>query len=232
MRLLRLATPVLLLLFPVFGSYASNSKGDDVDAILTNVQKATRGITTVHAGIYQEKRFGGIGGSEKYNGDLLFKHTSPSMDRLRVRYYTGSEVTNDLSVIGDDVVFYQPRIKQAIVTKRSKQANKKPEYGFIASPYVSVPQLKAQYNITYLRDESLASGKAAVLDLTPKDLGGSQVKKVVIWVDRNVWLPMQYQVTEKNADVTTYSINNMTTPKIADKEFKIDLPKGTKLINQ
>jgi outer membrane lipoprotein-sorting protein len=229
----RIIALVLATLIAILSGSAGICAGPngDLDTILSNMQVSAQKIHSIHANIHQETRFGSIGGFEKYDGEIWFKHVGLHHDQMRMKYFSGKDVTTDLWVNGDNIVFYQPRIKQAIKTTRGKQAGKKSEYGVIATPYVSVPDLKTQYNVVYVKDEAVGSNRTAVLELTPK--AKSDVTKVVLWVDRSSWLPVQYQVTRTNTDVLTYTLSNTKRDeKIEAKVFEANLPAGIKVIEQ
>jgi outer membrane lipoprotein-sorting protein len=225
-------TLTAILLVIQTASYAIGPPAAELDMILSNMQKASAGLTFVQSKFHEDRRFGSIGGGEHYDGQIYFKHGARGGDKFRVQALKGSTVTEDLWVNGKDAVFYQPQAHQVIKTTTDKQANQHPEYGFIANPYISVPKLKAQYDISYLRDDPSPSGsKTAVLELRPKQQ--SAVTNLVIWVDRNSWLPVKYQTSQSNGDVLTYSLSNIAVNQpIPDKTFTPDYPHGTAVINQ
>ncbi|HEY6330666.1 MAG TPA: outer membrane lipoprotein-sorting protein [Blastocatellia bacterium] len=213
-------------------SYAFAAPVAELDTILANMQKAGAGLTSIQTKFHEDRRFGSIGGGEQYDGQIYFRHGAKSADKIRVQSLKGSTVTEDLWVNGNDAFFYQPQAHQVIITTTNKQAADHPEYGFVANPYVSVPKLKAQYDISYLGDESLPSGsKAAVLQLIPKTK--SAVTKLVIWVDRQSWLPVKYQTNQSNGDTLTYTLGVIAVDKkIPDDTFKPVWPHGTNVIHQ
>jgi len=225
------STLAVLLMMGVAAAGALSSPNGDLDAILNNMQRSAKTIKTIHANIHQERHFGSIGGSEKYDGEIFFRQVGPNADKVRLRYFATGEVSKDLWVNGDRVVFFQPKINQAIETSLQRQAGKKSEFGFIASPYVSVPQLKAKYNVAYVKEDAVAGVQASVLELTPKT--ASDVTKIVLWVDRRSWLPVQYQVTQRNGDVSTYTLTNMeANGKLPNDTFQVSLPRGVTTIKQ
>lgn len=211
-------------------SYALGPRVAELDTILAKMQKAAGALTTIETSFHEDRRFGSIGGGEQYDGQIYFKHGAKG-DMVRLKSLKGQTVTEDLWVNGNNAVFYQPQANQAFITTTDKQANEHPEYGFIANPYVSVPKMKAQYDISYLKDEPLPTAPStAVLVMIPKQK--SAVTKLIVWVDRTSWLPVQYQTSQSNGDVLTYTLSNTTVGKpIPDKIFKPDLPHGTNIIH-
>jgi len=204
-----------------------------VDQILSKMHATARTIKTYSAKLLQEKRNTQIGGRPQvYRGDLAYRHEPQNRDRGRIKYYDSSgDVYQDLVVDGDKITLYQPRIGQAIITSRKAQAQKNPDFAFIATPYVSVAALKQDYQIVYSRDENVDSVSTAVLDLTPKAHGS--ITGCSLWVDQSSWLPIKYRATEQRGEITTITFSGVqVNPSLPRDAFKLDLPKGTKLINK
>src|SRR5262249_39054207 len=122
-----------------------------VDQILSKMHSTAKTIRTYSAKLLQEKRNTQIGGRPQvYRGDLAYRHEAQNRDKGRIKYYDSSgDVYQDLVVDGDKITLYQPRIGQAIITSRKAQAQKNPDFAFIATPYVSVAALKQDYQIVY-----------------------------------------------------------------------------------
>src|SRR5215470_18424444 len=193
---MRKPTILTALLIAIVGSTAAFSRPDaKADQILSQMHEKSRKLSTIQASIAQLKRFA-IGAKETYSGILYFKHEGPNKEKIRITYKSGGQVTNDLLIDGDKITLYQPKIKQAIVTSRSKQAEQNPEYDFLSAPYGSVPGLKKRYTITYVRDEPVGAFSTSVIQLTPT--GKSSFSTVTFWIDQATWLPVQYRVDERN----------------------------------
>jgi outer membrane lipoprotein-sorting protein len=199
------------------------------DQILNQMHAKSKSLSTIQASIVQLKRFQIVSKPETYLGVLYFKHEGPNKDKIRIKYQSGGQVTNDLLIDGDKITLYQPKIKQAIITSRSKQAEQNPEYDFLAAPYGSVPDLKSRYTITYVRDEPVGVFSTSVIQLIP--VGKSSFTKVTFWVDQASWLPVQYKVDEQTGDTTTLTLSSIKrNDQVPADAFKIELPKGTNKI--
>lgn len=197
----------------------------NLDEVLANMERAARSIKTIEAELRQEKRDMQIGGKEVYTGKIYFQHSGKNQDKLRINYSIPEGQV--VAVVGDNITLYQPRINQVILTTRKAQASQNQEFSFIATPYKSVPELKSQFNIVYAGDE----GSAAKLELTPK--GASSAKKVTLWVDQSLWLPIKYQVVETNNNVTTFTLSNLKQSAGASGDtFKVTWPSGTKVVRR
>lgn len=206
---------------PIGESHA-NSK---LDEILGNMQKAASTITSIHASFDQLSRDPNIGGLEKYQGEVFFKHVAKGNDKVKIVYSIPRGQT--VWVVGETITLYQAEIKQAIITTRAAAASKGDEFAFIATPYTSIPELKRQYNIEYAGDEQ----GMAKLDLTPK--AKSSIRKLTWWVDQTTWMPMKSTVVEASGKPTTFILNSVKKNQgVSDSTFKVDLPKDTKTIRR
>lgn len=209
----------------VFGNKAiANGK---LDEVLANMERAAKTIRSIEAEMRQEKRDMQIGGKEVYAGTIYFMHDK-KCDKVRINYTLPKGQV--VAVLCNDIYLYQPSINQEIITTRQAQASKNQEFSFIATPYKSVPELKSQYNIEYVGDEQSGSASTAKLDLTPK--GPSSAKKLTLWVDQSTWLPIKYQVVEKNNNVTTFTLSNIKRNEKLSAEFKVTVAPGTKVVRQ
>jgi outer membrane lipoprotein-sorting protein len=207
---------------PSTGSRA-NSKLDD---ILANMQKAASTITSINAKMVQARRDPFIGGApEIYKGEVFFKHVAKGNDKFKVVYSIPPGQT--IWVVGETITLYQAAINQAIITTRSAAASKGDEFAFIATPYTSVPELKRQYEIVYAGDEQ----GMAKLELTPK--AKSSIRKLSWWVDQSSWLPVKSTVVEANGAPTTFTLSDVKKNQgVSDSTFKVDLPKGTRIVRR
>jgi outer membrane lipoprotein-sorting protein len=220
---------ILFTLMALFGAAAIPLSGSQangkLDEILANMQKAAANITSIYAKMDQLKRDIQIGGTEKYRGEVFFKHVAKGNDKVKIVYSIPRGQT--VWVVGESITLYQPEIKQAIVTTRSAAASKGDEFAFIATPYTSVPELKRQYNIVYHGDEQ----GLAKLELTPKSK--SSIKNLTWWVDQSSWLPVRSMVVESNGTPTTFILTDVKKNQgIPDSAFKVDLPKDTKIVRK
>jgi outer membrane lipoprotein-sorting protein len=216
---------LIALLAAAAGTQQRSHANGKVDEILANMQKAAANVTTIHAKMDQTKRNMQIGGTERYRGEVFFKHVSKGNDKFKVVYSIPKGQT--LWVVGEAITLYQAEINQAITTTRSAAASKSDEFAFIATPYTSVPELKRQYNIAYLGDDQ----GMAKLELTPK--AKSSIKNLTLWVDQSIWLPVRSTVVESNGTPTSFIFTDLKLNQaIPDSTFKVELPKGIKIVRR
>lgn len=223
----KILTVALTAVLAVLSATSAGANGK-LDEVLANMERSARSIKGIEADLRQEKRDMQIGGREVYSGRIYFQHSGKDNDKLRIDYTVPEGQV--VGIKGDKITLYQKAINQVIQTTRKAQAAKSQEFSFIATPYKSVPELKSQYNIVYAGDEHLGSASTAKLELTPK--GPSSAKKLVLWVDQSSWLPIKYQVTETNNNITTFTLNNLKRGDIPSDKFNVTWPSGTKVVRQ
>ncbi len=128
-------------------------------------------------------------------------------------------------VIKNQYLLYQPDFKLAytgIMTDSQKNT-------LVLFSFLLKDKLKANYNLKYLGEEKVNGAIPAWhLELTPKI--ATNYKTVELWVDGN-GMPIQSKIIENNGDWTTVFLGNLQKNiSIKVSDFKIDLPKATKLI--
>ena len=94
---------------------------------------------------------------------------------------------------------------------------------------MSRAQLKANYDLEYLGEETVSSGAQTWhLKLTPKV--ATSYKWAEVWVDKNGF-PVQTKIIEKNNDTTTVLLSNLEKNVTLNASvFEISVPKGTKVV--
>jgi outer membrane lipoprotein-sorting protein len=220
----RIGTLFIGAIFFLAASVPSASAADRLDEILANMQREGGKIRSFYAEMSQQTLRVDLGGRpETYKAAVYFKQGKGDKALLSYSKPAGQKIW----VVGNDIYLYQAGLKQVIKTNRSRQASKNPEVSFVASPYKSVPQLKSQYAIVYLGDE----GGLAKLELTPK--ARSSVSKAILWVNQSLWIPVKYEVTATNGNISTITLSNVgVNGSIRDSDFKPTWPGDTKVINQ
>jgi outer membrane lipoprotein-sorting protein len=217
-----------LLSASVFSSSAAAN--GQLDQVLSNMQREAQKITNLYAYMEQVKRNTQIGGREVFKGKIFFKHAGKGKDKVKIEY--DIPAGQAVSVVGDEIILYQPSINQAIITSRRSQASQNQEFAFFSTPYsLSSAEIKARYQANHVGEEQVGGTRTSVLELTPK--GKSAVKKMKWWVDQTTWLPIKSEVIEQNGDVSTFTLSGMkTNGSMSDGMFKINIPKGTKIIRR
>lgn len=116
-------------------------------------------------------------------------------------------VQEKVSVMGDKYELWRLRLNQVVYGNTDK-ASKGASAGNALSLFsMSRDQLRANYDVIYIGDETLSSGTPTFhLQMTPKTK--ANYKMADLWVDQN-GMPQQAKILETNNDTTTIQLTNI-----------------------
>lgn len=220
----------LLLTAGMYQKTQATVGGQLLTGVLAKMQTAHRNLRSMRAGMAQVRHNPQIGSTETDYGTLIYKPGGKGKSKLRIDYTRPDQ--KSVSVLGENLVFYQPRINQVLKTTISKAAKgKTSSYSALVGLDSSLESLTRDYNVDYVKDE-LVNGKPATrLQLIPKASG--PFSRIELWVSNEFWLPVQYQMFERNGDSTLVKFTGMEiNPSIADAQFNVPIPSGTKVVDK
>jgi outer membrane lipoprotein-sorting protein len=141
-------------------------------------------------------------------------------------------VEETLAVVNKKYVIFTPRRKSAIVGNASAAKGSGKANNLFAFINMSKDELKANFVIKYLGQENISGGAQTWhLEMTPKNPASFKFKSADMWVDTD-GMPRQIKITENNKDTTSLLLSNLQkNATIKASVFKVDLPKGTKIID-
>lgn len=134
-------------------------------------------------------------------------------------------------VISDGkLTFYQPRIKQAL-RRDLGQDGDRAEYlllGFGSDPEA----LKESYEVQLVGQEKVGQRETHVLELSPRSPRVSAIfSKIVLWVDADLWVPVQQQLVEPTRDYQLIRFENIQlNPRLSRSLFEAKLPAETRVV--
>jgi outer membrane lipoprotein-sorting protein len=196
--------------------------------VLAKMEQAGRSLKSLQASIAQEKIDRTLGVTEKSTGTLFYKAAQAGSERVMLQYT--APIPETVSVVGDKVMIYQPRLKQLFVTTRKASANKNRSLNFLGLAYNdAAAQLRDRYNVTILGDTEVAGQPTTQIQLDPKDKSDG-VQSMMIWVSHTTWLPVQYYIIEKDARTTITLTGMKPNATIADNQIDIKYPGDTKVV--
>ena len=202
-----------------------------IGTILTRMDNQNRAIQSLQADLTMDKYDAGLQQHDplKLGSTKYLPKSKLTGNKLYARVDWRKPVEEQLSVIGDDYILYEPRLQRVIKgnTQKAKGGSKVGSVlGFMT---MSKQQLNDNYTVIYLGDEQISDGTTTFhLQLNPKT--PQSYKQAELWVDAN-GLPRQSKVTEQNNDTTTLLLTNIQTNiKIDTKIFVLDYPSSIKPI--
>lgn len=196
--------------------------------ILKRMETHRNSLTSLRSNVTMVKYNDQLKESDKTEGTAIYL-PARGRDAL-VRIDWTKPVQETLAVVNSKYVLYRPRLQQAITGNAKEAKGNGKANGALAFMNMSKDQLNANYSVKYLGQESVAGGVPTWhLELTPKS--AANYKSAELWVDGN-GMPIQAKVIESNNDSTTVLLSNFEKNITIDaSQFKVNLPKGTKVVN-
>jgi len=221
--------PIFMIGFVVFAGSVSNSSAQGIiNEILNRMDEHNKALTSLRSSVTMVKENAQLGGAlETVEGTAIYLPVRGKDPLVRIDWKKPSET---LAVVNKKYVIYRPGLSQAYTGSTDSAKGNAKAGGALAFMNMSRGQLKQNYSIEYLGEETISGGtKTWHLRMTPK--APTSYKTAEIWVDGN-GMPLQSKVIEKNNDTTTVLLTNLQkNARVNGAEFKVDLPKGTKIIS-
>lgn len=218
----------LMLVFNVIGAIEVNAQGGGaLNEVLKRMEAHRSSLTSLKTSVKMVKYNPQLDESETTQGSATYLPAKGRDALIRVDWTKPRKET--LSVVNKKYVLYVPDLKQAITGNASEAKGNGKANNLFSFVDMSKDELKSKYDIKYHGEEKVAGSTPTWhLELTPKS--ASPFASADLWVDGN-GMPVQIKITEKNKDTTTIQLSGIQKNiTINAKVFKVDLPKGTKII--
>ncbi len=228
-KFLRLGLSALALMF-VFNIVAvteTKAQGN-INDILKLMDTHNKALTSLQADVKMAKYNSQLEVTDITTGTTTYlPKTAKRVMYARIDWK--EPLVENIAVIGNEYTLYRPRLNQVIKGTTEKSKNNASVGGALAFMSMSKDQLKSNYSIKQLGNESVSGGTLTVrLELTPKTK--TTYKTAELWVDGN-GMPIQAKVIENNNDSTTILLSNMKkNVTLNAKVFTIDVPKSAKVL--
>lgn len=199
--------------------------------ILNKMERAHQDLKSMKAELIQQKTNTQIGITDNEFGQMIYKPASgKEKGKLRIDYVKPSKDT--IAMVGEQVIYYQPRINQVFKSSIAKASKGKVGgYAQLVGLDGSVKSIAGNYNIEFVRDEQINGQMTTLLRLVPKS--GGQFTRIELWVNQQSWLPAQWKMYERNGDHTVVTLKNMqVNANIPDAAFNVKIPGGTKVVDK
>ncbi len=190
----------------VLGLSASNVKAQALTECLRRMDANNKALQSLRADVTMVKTNTQLGESDTSVGTTSYLPKTAAR-AMYARIDWTKPVDEQISVIGESYELYRPRLNQVIQGKTSNAQGNAKAGGALAFMTMSKEQLKANYDVAYLGEESVSGGTTTWhLQLTPK--AKTTYKGAELWVDKD-GMPRQAKVTEQNNDTTTVLLANI-----------------------
>lgn len=219
------AAVALMFIFGIFAAPGAKAQGV-INDILKRMESHRNSLKTLRSDVTMVKTNSQLRISDTTQGNVTYLPGKTERDMF-IRISWTKPIKEELSVIKGEYMLFRPHINQAYTGKLDSAKNSAGAGNGLSFMSMSKAQLKANYDVTYIGEETVSSGaKAWHLNLAPK--AANKYKSADIWIDGN-GMPIQTKVVENNSDSTTILLFNLRKNEtISAKIFRIDLPKGLK----
>lgn len=214
-----------------FALSASTARAQVLTEVLRRMDINNKSLQSLKADVTMVKTNTQLGESDTTSGTTSYLPKTGNRV-MYVRIDWTKPVEEQISVIGDSYELYRPRLNQVIQGKTNSTKTSASAGGALAFMSMSKDQLKANYDVTYIGEETVSGGTATWhLQLTPKSK--TTYKQAQLWVDKD-GMPRQAKVTEQNNDTTTVLLANIRknetikgdTFRLAYDKRKVKIIKG------
>jgi outer membrane lipoprotein-sorting protein len=212
----------------VFSAFAATKTNAQVTLILKQMDARYKKLKTLRTNVIYESFDSILQDSETHKGTAIFVPLKNADNLLlRIDWIKPDE---SLAIVNRQYISYHPKLQQAytggIETLRKKLSGTGGALSFLN---MSRAELKANFSIKYIGAEKLSDGhKTWHLELVPKT--AQRYKKADIWID-GLGMPLQMKVTAKNNDTSTVLLVHLRkNVAIKGSVFRVNLPKGTRVI--
>jgi len=219
-----------LSIFSVFflGTATLKGEGASLDEVLSRMDAAGAKLNSMRAEIHQKKWTAILEEFDQgESGQFSFLKTD---EGVYLRKDIEKPTSNTLVIKEGQVIFYQPSIKQA---QRYNLGNHEDKAEFLLLGFGSNKKaLSDTYETNLLGRETVGEHNTYQLELKPKskDVAAFFVR-ILLWVDDKMWVPVQEQLVEPTQDYLLIRFAEVQLePELSKSDFKVDLPKDVKII--
>lgn len=229
-RLVILAAALSAALILAGGSATRVEANGNLKALLQKMEQAQQNLKSLKAELKQQKINPQIGSTDTDFGTVIYKPAAGGKGKLRIDYIKPD--TRTVSVVGENFVFYQPRINQVVKTTLAKAAKGRTGgYTAIIGLDGSVKNLAGDYDVQIVKDEQINGQMTTQLHLVPKKPG--QLSSLDIWVSQETYLPIQQKFVERNGDYMIVQLSNISmNVKLSDDAFVVKYPSSTVVVDK
>ena len=219
-----LAAVALTLFFNVLA--VTEARSQIVNEVLKRMDAHQKALSSLRAKVWMEKYNLQLDESDISGGTAIYLRVAENQAAARIDWT--KPVNESLYFINGQYVFYRPGVRQAIVGKiDDARANAR-----LMSPFsflrMSKKEIKANYSIEYVGQETVNKTAAWHMIFTPKK--AVLYKSADLWIDGS-GMPVMTKVLESNMDTTAVLLSDFRkNEKFSFAELRINLPKGTKII--
>jgi outer membrane lipoprotein-sorting protein len=197
-----------------------------LDAVLARLDEASATFKGLTADIRKMSHTDVVNVDDVDSGTIMVKRVKPHDTHIRIDLTTPRR--QSVTVGDGKVQIFYPQSNEAQVLELGKNRGVVDQFMLLGFGSNSA-ELKSAYTVTLGGVDSINGEKTTRILLVPKDREIlARVKQCELWISDKGWTVQQKFHTEGgDYMLSTYS-NMKLNPNIADKDLKLELPKGVK----
>lgn len=220
---------VLAMMVAMIFARSSTSEELPPQSVLAAMASASKALTTLEADLVQVKSYPQLSLVDpEEKGHLYVEKTEKKGTRLMLAMVAPEP--RSLSLRDGEYVFYQPKIKQALIGKVGTEASRG-KAGFLRYLIGDLAAAEEDYDISSLGEERVDGTATVHLRLSAKSGHETPYLQIDLWVQRGLWLPVRQELTELNRSVTRIDLKNIAVnERIDEGVFELDLPRDVERV--
>jgi len=200
---------------------------DPLDTVMARMDQTAATFKGLTANIHKVSHTDVVNVNDADDGTIVVKKYKPGDTRIRIDF-TGN-LKQNVAIGGGKAIVFKPQTNEATEVELGKSRGIVDQFMLLGFGSNS-GELKSAYSVTLGGVETINGEKATRIQLVPKDKEVlARVKQCDLWISDKGWTVQQKFYTGGGDYVlSTYSNMNFNA-SIADKDVKLDLPKGVKV---
>lgn len=221
---LRLAIVSFTLFFNVLA--VTEAQAQVLNEILKKLEAHQKSLSSLRSRVTMEKYDAQLRESDVFEGTAIYLRAAGNQISVKIDWT--KPFAESLSLINGQYVLYRPRLRQALVGRVDKEKENIKVSDALSFLTMSKKEIKANYNIMYLGQETVKGTLTWHLVFKPKK--PDIYKSAEFWVNGS-GMPIQAKVLQHNNDSTTVLLSDFKKNETINvRIFQLNLPKGTKII--
>jgi outer membrane lipoprotein-sorting protein len=208
----------------------SAQQASQAEKVLERMAGTYGALESLGAEIEQSKSYPQLGLNDPPERGILYVKRK-AKDDLLVRLEMLEPDERIVTVKDGRYTLYQPKIKQAIEGSVGEKAGGRTGTSFVNYLLGDLSTAMKDYDIVSLGDEDIGERGTVHLRLTAKPDGNAYYPQIDLWVDKELWVPVQQEFIEPNRSVTKIRFDAIRiNEEIKDGLFSIKLPKDVERV--
>jgi outer membrane lipoprotein-sorting protein len=214
----------------VLSVHPASARDSSVEEILERMSGTYQTIESLGAELQQVKSYPQLGMTDPPEKGVLFVKRK-AKEELLVRLEMKEPEQRIVTVKDGRYMLYQPNIKQAIEGSVNQMAKSSTGTSFMNYFLGDLSTAMKDYDIVSMGEEDIGKHGTVHLRLTAKSGGNGYYPQIDLWIDKELWIPIQQEFVEPNRSVTKIRFEGLRlNEEIKDNLFDIDLPKDVERV--